>query len=83
MRAQLLELARRASTPGWWTAHSDVLSGWFEAYLGLEGAASVICTFELQFVQACSKPRTTPARSPCSATRARPPGRSTARSACA
>ena len=40
-RAQLLELARRASTPGWWTAHSDILPGWFEAYLGLEAAASV------------------------------------------
>src|SRR5213076_2915289 len=49
-RAQLLELARRASTPGWWTAHSDILPGWFEAYLGLEAAASVIRTFELQFV---------------------------------
>jgi len=40
-RAQLLEPARRASTPGWWTAHSDILPGWFEAYLGLEAAASV------------------------------------------
>jgi transcriptional regulator with XRE-family HTH domain len=50
MRAQLLELARRANTPGWWTAHSDILPGWFEAYLGLEAAASVIRTFELQFV---------------------------------
>jgi transcriptional regulator with XRE-family HTH domain len=49
-RAQLLELARRANTPGWWTAHSDILPGWFEAYLGLEAAASVIRTFELQFV---------------------------------
>jgi transcriptional regulator with XRE-family HTH domain len=36
MRAQLLELARRANTPGWWSAHSDILPGWFEAYLGLE-----------------------------------------------
>ena len=49
-RAQLLELARRANTPGWWAAHSDILPGWFEAYLGLEAAASVIRTFELQFV---------------------------------
>jgi transcriptional regulator with XRE-family HTH domain len=49
-RVQLLELARRANTPGWWTAHSDILPGWFEAYLGLEAAASIIRTFELQFV---------------------------------
>ena len=49
-RGQLLELARRANTPGWWSAHSGILPGWFEAYLGLEAAASVIRTFELQFV---------------------------------
>ena len=47
---RLLELARRANTPGWWSAHSGILPGWFEAYLGLEAAASVIRTFELQFV---------------------------------
>ena len=29
------ELARRP-TPGWWTDHSDMLPGWFEAYLGLD-----------------------------------------------
>jgi transcriptional regulator with XRE-family HTH domain len=50
MRAQILELARRAKTPGWWAAHGDILPGWFGAYLGLEAAASVIRTFELQFV---------------------------------
>jgi transcriptional regulator with XRE-family HTH domain len=46
----MLDLARRASTPGWWAAYSDILPGWFEAYLGLEAAASLIRTFELQFV---------------------------------
>jgi transcriptional regulator with XRE-family HTH domain len=50
MRAQILELTRRANTPGWWAAYSDVLPDWLEAYLGLEAAASVIRTFELQFV---------------------------------
>jgi hypothetical protein len=49
-RAQLLELARRASTPGWWATYSDILPDWFETYLGLEAAASVIRSFELQFV---------------------------------
>jgi transcriptional regulator with XRE-family HTH domain len=49
-RAGMLELARRANTPGWWAKYSDVLPDWFEAYLGLEAAASVIRTFELQFV---------------------------------
>jgi hypothetical protein len=49
-RDSMLSLARQANTPGWWSKYSDVLAGWFEAYLGLEGAASVIRTFELQFV---------------------------------
>ncbi len=49
-RTAMLDLARRASTPGWWATYSDILPGWFEAYLGLEAAASLIRTFELQFV---------------------------------
>jgi hypothetical protein len=49
-RAAMLQLAQRASTPGWWATYSDILPGWFEAYVGLEAAASVIRTFELQFV---------------------------------
>jgi transcriptional regulator with XRE-family HTH domain len=50
IRARMLELAQRANTPGWWANYSDILADWFEAYLGLEAAASVIRTFELQFV---------------------------------
>jgi transcriptional regulator with XRE-family HTH domain len=49
-RVGMLSLARQANTPGWWSKYSDVLAEWFEAYLGLEAAASVIRTFELQFV---------------------------------
>jgi hypothetical protein len=49
-RGKLLELAREANTPGWWHRYSDVLPSWFETYLGLEGAASLIRTFEVQFV---------------------------------
>jgi transcriptional regulator with XRE-family HTH domain len=49
-RGRLLALARQANTPGWWSNYSDVLADWFETYLGLEAAASVIRTFELQFV---------------------------------
>ncbi len=49
-RAALLSLALQANTPGWWSRYGDVLADWFEAYLGLETAASVIRTFELQFV---------------------------------
>ena len=50
MRDRLLTLARQANTPGWWSKYGDILADWFESYLGLETAASVIRTFELQFV---------------------------------
>ena len=50
VRASMLALAEQASTPGWWSKYDDILPDWFEVYLGLEGAASVIRTFELQFV---------------------------------
>jgi len=49
-REEFLDLARRANEPGWWHRYSDLLANWFETYLGLEQAASVIRTFELQFV---------------------------------
>ncbi|MFI5065492.1 MAG: helix-turn-helix domain-containing protein [Streptosporangiales bacterium] len=50
MLAGLLSLARQANTQGWWTRFGDILPDWFETYLGLEAAASLIRTFELQFV---------------------------------
>jgi transcriptional regulator with XRE-family HTH domain len=49
-RAALLNLAREANTPGWWHAYSDVLTAWLEPYVGLEAAASVLRTYEVQFV---------------------------------
>lgn len=49
-RASFLTLARQASTPGWWHQYSDVLPAWFETYLGLEQAATVIRGYESQFV---------------------------------
>ena len=49
-RSTLVALTRQANTPGWWSKYGDIMADWFEAYLGLETAASVIRTFELQFV---------------------------------
>ncbi|MDF2704915.1 helix-turn-helix transcriptional regulator [Nonomuraea muscovyensis] len=49
-RAPLIGLARQANAPGWWHKYGDLLPGWFEVYIGLEGAASVIRTYENQFV---------------------------------
>ncbi|MDP9683258.1 transcriptional regulator with XRE-family HTH domain [Streptomyces griseoviridis] len=49
-RASLLSLAREANVAGWWHSYSDVLPSWFPTYVGLEGAASVIRVYEVQFV---------------------------------
>jgi uncharacterized protein DUF5753/helix-turn-helix protein len=49
-RSGLVTLTRQANTAGWWSKYGDIMADWFQAYLGLETAASVIRTFELQFV---------------------------------
>ena len=49
-RAAMVSLVRQANAQGWWTKYGDVTADWFEGYLGLEMAASVIRSFELQFV---------------------------------
>ena len=49
-RSALQELARSASAHGWWHDYSDVLPAWFEAYIGLEEAATSIRAYEIQFV---------------------------------
>jgi hypothetical protein len=49
-RSGFLSLAEQANAQGWWAKYSDILPDWFEAYLGLEAAAALIRTFELQFV---------------------------------
>jgi len=49
-RSGILSLAQQANTHGWWRQYGDILPDWFEAYLGLEAAATLIRTFELQFV---------------------------------
>jgi transcriptional regulator with XRE-family HTH domain len=49
-RAALLALARQANNPGWWHKYHDIVPDWFELYVGLEQAASLIRTYEVQFV---------------------------------
>jgi hypothetical protein len=49
-RAAVLSLMEQANTPGWWHQYGDVLPSWFEVYIGLEEAASLIRTYEVQFV---------------------------------
>jgi transcriptional regulator with XRE-family HTH domain len=49
-REAFLTLVRRANVPGWWHQYSDIIPNWFEAYLGLEQASSVIRTYQPQLV---------------------------------
>ena len=49
-RAELLELARSASVPGWWHRYADIVPPWFLSYLGLEDAAAQIRGYESHFV---------------------------------
>jgi transcriptional regulator with XRE-family HTH domain len=49
-RAPLLDLVREANEPGWWQHLSGVLPTWFQPYMGLEEAATLIRTYEIQFI---------------------------------
>jgi transcriptional regulator with XRE-family HTH domain len=49
-RAPLLAMAREANRPGWWQSYNDVLPNWFQPFIGLEEAAVLIRTYEIQFV---------------------------------
>ncbi|KAB8168013.1 helix-turn-helix domain-containing protein [Streptomyces sp. 3MP-14] len=49
-RATLLALARESNSQGWWQYYHDVVPSWLHVYLGLEQTATVIRSYELQFV---------------------------------
>ncbi|MFB7127151.1 XRE family transcriptional regulator [Kitasatospora xanthocidica] len=49
-REALLGLVREANKSGWWHSFNDVLPGWFQTYVGLEEAAQLIRTYEVQFI---------------------------------
>jgi transcriptional regulator with XRE-family HTH domain len=49
-RDQVLDLVREANTLGWWHSFGEVLPSWFEAFVGLESAASVVRAYEVQFI---------------------------------
>jgi transcriptional regulator with XRE-family HTH domain len=50
LREKVMTLVRQANAPGWWSRYADVTADWFAEYLGLETAASLIRSFEMQFV---------------------------------
>ncbi|MEV6697535.1 helix-turn-helix transcriptional regulator [Streptomyces sp. NPDC051453] len=45
-----VRLAEEANKPGWWQRFHDILPGWFSMYVSLEGAASLIRSYEPHFV---------------------------------
>lgn len=49
-RERLLGLVREANAPGWWHQFGDLMPSWFQPYVGLESAASVIRTYECQAI---------------------------------
>ncbi|MCA2217374.1 helix-turn-helix domain-containing protein [Jidongwangia harbinensis] len=49
-RAALLARVREANESGWWRSYRDVTPNWFHRYLGLEATATLIRTYEVQFV---------------------------------
>jgi hypothetical protein len=49
-RAALLDRVREANAPSWWRSYSDIMPNWFPRYLGLEATATLIRTYEPQFV---------------------------------
>ncbi len=46
MTAGLIALARETKAKGWWHAYGDAVPGWFELYVGLEGAATRVRKYE-------------------------------------
>ncbi|MFF4115400.1 helix-turn-helix domain-containing protein [Streptomyces sp. NPDC001714] len=45
-----VRLAEEANRPGWWQRFHDILPSWFSMYVSLEGAASLIRSYEPHFV---------------------------------
>jgi Domain of unknown function (DUF5753)/Helix-turn-helix domain len=49
-RETYLSLAHQTNAPGWWHKYGEVLPHWFGTYVGLEQAAAVIRSYQVQFV---------------------------------
>lgn len=49
-REAYLAMAERANTRGWWSQDNDIIANWFEMYLRLEQEASIVRSYEVQFV---------------------------------
>ena len=47
---RMLALTKEANAPGWWQPYNEQYPTWFQNYLGLEEASTLIRTYEVQFV---------------------------------
>jgi hypothetical protein len=47
---QLVQLTHEANATPWWQKYRDVVPDWFQVYVGLEEAATLIRVYEVQFV---------------------------------
>lgn len=50
LRRECIELSSAASSSGWWTRYNDILPKWFTDYISLEQRATIIRTFEMQYI---------------------------------
>ena len=49
-RTALVNLVREANQAGWWHSFGDAMPNWFQTYVGLEEAAALIRTYQVQFI---------------------------------
>jgi transcriptional regulator with XRE-family HTH domain len=49
-RENMLALSQDGCVPAWWQAYGDAVPAWMRPYLGLEQAASLIRSYDVQFV---------------------------------
>ncbi|OLE27042.1 MAG: transcriptional regulator [Catenulispora sp. 13_1_20CM_3_70_7] len=49
-REPFLSMAKSANATTWWHGYHDVLPTWFAGYIGLEESASLIRTYEVQYI---------------------------------
>lgn len=80
----LLRLLKRAGEPGWWQRYDKrLMPEWFDRLVGLQEAATIIRTFEIQYVPGLLQTPTTHGPWWNAGCRRRPPPRCSAGWSCA
>ncbi len=49
-RESMLALCRHGSVPGWWQGYGDAVPAWMKNYIGLEQAATLIRSYDVQYI---------------------------------